>query len=148
MFNTCSGNFADWTLDIRRSTLWKWKMLLHDRSSLVTLRAIDMELLKFFQWVFLRRMVTFCRIYDIEFMFGKNRSHISEIFQEKLEFFMELWEDHVLGTLNVRLIYPQLEIYADEIKRKAEALDNFINMIDGAVIGISRLRDEVIKIIE
>ena len=91
--------------------------------------------------ILLRRMASPFRWRDVEEMFGKSASHLSEIFWEMLEAFLETHEHLIVSPLNASYLQAKLLYFADCIFRKRNALSNCVAFIDGTVIGVSRPGD-------
>jgi nuclease HARBI1 len=92
--------------------------------------------------VVLRRLQTPARWYDMERLFGKHASHLSEIFLEALEEFIDKRSECIL-SLSSAQVSMRASRYADAVRKKggANALSNCVGFIDGTVIGISRPGD-------
>ena len=88
--------------------------------------------------ILLRRLATPCRWHDLELLFGKHASHLSECFWETLECFMEARGNLVQGPMSSSFISRRAAIYAEAIHNKCGVMDNCIGFIDGTVIGIAR----------
>eukprot|EP00171_Calliarthron_tuberculosum_P001528 IDg1528t1 len=84
------------------------------------------------------RMSTPFRWCDMEILFGKRASHLSEIFWEGIEHFMETRQHLITGTINISHIQIHAERYAKAMHDKSNALANCIGFIDGTVIGVAR----------
>lgn len=59
-------------------------------------------------------------------MFGKHASHLSEIFWETLENFIEIRRNLINGSIDGAKLSERLEMYALAIKDECGALENFI----------------------
>ena len=93
--------------------------------------------------VILRRLCYPAGWSDLEVLFGKHGSQLSEIFWEGLELFLETRER--MDTSNVQflsLLRSRAENYAEVIAEKSEVLVNGVGFIDAIVIGIARPRED------
>ena len=94
--------------------------------------------------VLLRRLTTPARWRDMEFTFGRHAAQLSEIFWEGLESFLETRQHLIMSAIDPAFIASRASLYAEKIKDKCHALDNFMGFIDGTVIAIARpSRNEV-----
>ena len=91
--------------------------------------------------ILLRRMAPPFRWREVEELFGKSASHLSEIFWEMLEAFLETCEHLIVSPLNASYLQAKLPHFADSIFRKSNALRKCVAFIDGTVIGVSRPGD-------
>ena len=86
----------------------------------------------------LRRLATPCQGKDVELLFGRHGSQLSEIFWEALHYFVVGKSDLLMGEFQASFWRPRLAMYAEAVKRKSNALDHTVGFIDGTVIAIAR----------
>lgn len=90
------------------------------------------------KYVLLRRTATPCRWRDVETMFAKHSSHLSEIFWETVEGFLEARQHLLTSPLVPSLFEEKASMFAEAIKEKSQALNNCVGFIDDKVIGVPR----------
>ena len=90
--------------------------------------------------IVLRRFAGPCRWVDLEEVFGKHSSQLSEIFWECLEKFVETRGHLLTGDVCAEFVAEKASTCAEAVHRKSQAMSNCIGFIDGTVIGISRPR--------
>jgi hypothetical protein len=94
--------------------------------------------------IVLRPLQTPTRWYDMEILFGKHASHLSEIFLEALEEFLDKRSQCIL-SLSTALLSLRSSRYADAVREKGgpHALPHCVGFIDGTVVRISRPGDNL-----
>lgn len=90
--------------------------------------------------IVLRQLAYRCQWRDLEEVFGKHASQLSEIIWEGLEHFLDAPKNLLLGTLSSSFVAKHAERYAKAIKDKSSAMRNCIGFIDVTVIGIAILK--------
>jgi nuclease HARBI1 len=95
--------------------------------------------------ILLRRLASPCRWRDLDLLFGKHASQLSEIFWECIENFLSLREHLITGDLHIGFLAANASRYAHAIRTKSNRLGNGIGFIDGTVLGISRPGDADIQ---
>ena len=88
--------------------------------------------------VILRRLSTPLIWKEIEHLFGKHASQLSEIFCKALEHFLEARMGLITGEIRSSFLQTRVEMHADAIKEKTDGLPNCAGFIDGTFIGIAR----------
>ena len=88
--------------------------------------------------VILRRLAAPARWSDLEELFGKHASQLSEIFWEGLECLLNAREHLLTGPICPNFMGTRLAGYANAINRISNTLPNCVGFIDGTVIGIAR----------
>lgn len=88
--------------------------------------------------VLLRRRPSPTRWRDMELLFGKNASHLSEIFWSGMECFLDTWECLLCNCMCTPLFRSRLDLYADDFFQKYEGLWNCVASIEGTLIRIAR----------
>lgn len=88
--------------------------------------------------IILRRLSSPARWKDLEMLFGKHSSQLSEIFWEGLEHMLHDRLHLITGPINQEFMIEKAPIYAQSVYEKCQALTNCVGFIDGTVIGISR----------
>lgn len=88
--------------------------------------------------IMLRRLASPARWRDLEAMFGKHASQLSEIFWEGIEHFVAARGHLLSACLTTALLGPRLEEFAKAVYDKSGCLENCIGFIDGTVLGIAR----------
>eukprot|EP00171_Calliarthron_tuberculosum_P001768 IDg1768t1 len=91
--------------------------------------------------VMLRRLASPCRWKELEILFGKHASQLSEIFWESIEHLIEEQGHLIKSSLKKEYIQENISKWSSSISIKSGALTNCIGFIDGTVIGISRPGD-------
>jgi hypothetical protein len=91
--------------------------------------------------IVLRRLSTPCRWRDLEPLFGKHTSQLSEIFWECIENFLSIRENLITGELHRGFLADNASRYAQAVHSKSNGLDNCVGFIDGTVLGIARPGD-------
>jgi nuclease HARBI1 len=91
--------------------------------------------------IVLRRLSTPCRWRDLELLFGKHTSQLSEIFWECIENFLSIRENLISGELHRGFLADNASRYAQAVHSKSNGLDNCVGFIDGTVLGIARPGD-------
>ena len=87
-----------------------------------------------------------CPLEDLEILFGKHGSQLSEMFWEGLEQFLEMRESMVTSNVqSLSFLRSRAEMYAKVIAEKREALGNCVGFIDAIVVGIARPGEEAIR---
>lgn len=86
----------------------------------------------------LRRLASSCRWVDIFYLFKKHPSHMSELFWEGLQRFMNARVNLLCGSLRAGFVASRARTYADVVYRKCNVLENCIGFLDGTVIEIAR----------
>lgn len=74
------------------------------------------------KFVLLRRFASPCRWSDVELLFGKPASLLSEIFWETLERFLEIRGDLLTGYMNIEFLEEKAAGYAAAVKYKTNSL--------------------------
>jgi hypothetical protein len=83
----------------------------------------------------LRRFSYPCRLCDLQPMFGRKKSHISEFINELVHYLYETWKDKLFwGIDSSDMIFE----WCDAVARKGAPLDNCFGFIDGTVRPICR----------
>eukprot|EP00171_Calliarthron_tuberculosum_P002573 IDg2573t1 len=88
--------------------------------------------------VILRRMATPARWKDLEYLFGKHASQLSEVFWEAMEVFLESRLNLITSSIDHTFMSTRAPQYAESVYQKTNALQNCVGFIDGTVIGIAR----------
>lgn len=88
--------------------------------------------------ILLRRFATPCRWIDLELLFGKQTSHMSEIFWECLERFIDNRGHLLTGEISQSFLAEKSATYAAAVYEKAKAMSNCVGFIDGTVLAIAR----------
>jgi hypothetical protein len=91
--------------------------------------------------IVLRRLSPPCHLRNLELMFGKHGSQLSEIFWESIEHLLAQREHLIIGALHKDFVAANAARYAQAIHAKSYGLENCIGFIDGTVIGIARAGD-------
>jgi nuclease HARBI1 len=89
----------------------------------------------------LRWLSTPWRWSDLERLFGKLSSQLSEIFWEGIENFLAIRANLITGEPHRGLLADNASRYAQAVQSKSYERDNCIGFIDGTVIGIARPED-------
>jgi DDE superfamily endonuclease len=87
--------------------------------------------------VVLRRLATPCRLSDIEHVFGRHSSALSEIFWECLETFV-IRQMHLVTTFKAEFLRTRCRAYAKSIFDRGAALNNCVGFIDCTKIQMAR----------
>lgn len=88
--------------------------------------------------VILRRLATPSRWTDLEGIFGKHSSQLSEIFWERLEWLLTTRSSLLTVGLSNHFIQQRTALYSECIRYKLNGLNNCVGFIDVTVIGIDR----------
>jgi hypothetical protein len=88
--------------------------------------------------ILLRRLASPCLWRDLEFLYGKHASQLSEILWECIENFLPVREHLITGDLHIAYLAANSSRYAHAVFTKSNGLGTRIGFIDGTVLGISR----------
>lgn len=87
--------------------------------------------------IVLRRLASPCRWTDVEELFGRTVSSLSEIFHETVEHVAEKWGP-VLTSWRGDLMAERAAVYAGAVAAKGAPLDRCVGFIDGTALRVSR----------
>lgn len=93
----------------------------------------------------LRRLASPCRWADVTDVFGKQPSHMSEIYWEALEQVVERYGDLIKGSIPEQFLQQRAANYAAAVADKTGALQNCVGFIDGTRIAIARPTGSVMQ---
>ena len=88
--------------------------------------------------IFLRKLATHFRWHDLELLFEKHFSRLSECFRDTLECFIKARGNLVQGPISASFISRRAPIYSEALQNKCGVIDSCIGFIDGKFIGIAR----------
>lgn len=88
--------------------------------------------------IILRRLATPTRWVDCERMFGKWKSHLSEIFWEGIECLVKERMHLITSSIDKDFMAQNAQKYSDAIFEKSAGLTRMVGFIDGTVLGIAR----------
>lgn len=95
--------------------------------------------------IILRRLASPCRWIDLEILFGKHSSQLSEIFWEGIENMIESRGHLITGPISAQFIHENAASFSDSIHQKCDAFMHCVGFIDGTVLAISRPGDSSIQ---
>ena len=95
--------------------------------------------------ILLRRFASPCRWSDVEEFFGKHASHLSEIFWETLEQFLDKRLHLLMGPIGKQFVARKAPVYSAAVEKKSLVTSNCIGFIDGTVIGIARPKGNMMQ---
>ena len=87
--------------------------------------------------ILLRRLSSPSKWYDVELVFGIRYSHLSEIFWEVLEHFVEC-KGHLVTNFQEGLLRSRAQLYAKAVRDAGEPLESYVGFIDCTKIKIAR----------
>jgi hypothetical protein len=87
----------------------------------------------------LRRFAYPCRLKDLQLMFGRQKSHISEFINELVHFLHEKWESKLFWAVEH---LDEIEYWCECVTLKGSPLDKCYGFIDGTVRPICRPTDD------
>ena len=76
----------------------------------------------------------------MEVLSGRHAAQPSEIFWERLEQFLNVRKHFITGGICKNFIEGNAHFYAQAVRAKSNALDNFVAFIYGIVTGIASTR--------
>lgn len=97
--------------------------------------------------ILLRRLASPARWRDLEEMFGKHASQLSEIFWESVEHLLDAREQLLSSDMKAAYLVPRLERLAAAVYQKSGCLQNCVGFIDGTVLGIARPSANTLQIV-
>lgn len=95
--------------------------------------------------VMLRRLASPCRWSDIECIFGKHSSQLSEIFWEGVENLMDKRAHLLTGPVSTEFIQVHASRYSESIHMKCASLRDCVGFIDGTVLSIARPGESAVQ---
>ena len=98
-----------------------------------------------FTAVVLRRMASPCRWDDLNLLFGKHASQLSEIFWESIAYFVGKFRYLLQSPINSSFIQERGRLYSYAVHRKTRASEKCVGLIDGTVIAIARPDNSVLQ---
>lgn len=95
--------------------------------------------------IILRRLASPCRWADVEGIFGKHCSQLSEIFWEGVENMIERRGHLLTGPISTDFMHQHASKYARVINDKCDSLSECVGFIDGTVLSIARPGDSSVQ---